>query len=102
MMQQEKPDDYVLATGVTTTVKEFIEKAFKYVNIEIDWEGEGEEECGINKEDRTTLVVIDKKYFRPCEVDLLLGDPSKAREKLGWKLNYDLDGLIKDMFENEN
>jgi GDPmannose 4,6-dehydratase len=102
MMQQEKPDDYVLATGVTTTVKEFIEKAFKYVNIEIEWEGEGEEECGINKEDRTTLVVIDKKYFRPCEVDLLLGDPSKAREKLGWKLNYDLDGLIKDMFENEN
>jgi len=102
MLQQEKPDDYVLATGVTTTVKEFIEKAFKYVNIEIEWEGEGEEECGINKEDRTTLVVIDKKYFRPCEVDLLLGDPSKAREKLGWKLNYDLDGLIKDMFENEN
>jgi GDPmannose 4,6-dehydratase len=102
MMQQEKPDDYVLATGVTTTVQEFIEKAFNYVNIEIEWEGEGEDECGINKEDGTKLVVIDKKYFRPCEVDLLLGDATKAREKLGWKLNYDLDGLIKDMFENEN
>jgi GDPmannose 4,6-dehydratase len=102
MLQQEKPDDYVLATGVTTTVKEFIEKAFKYVDIEIEWEGEGENECGINKVDGTILVIIDKKYFRPCEVDLLLGDPSKAREKLGWKLNYDLDGLIKDMFENEN
>ena len=102
MLQQEKPDDYVLATGKTTTVKEFIEKAFKYVNIEIEWEGEGEEEYGYNKKDRIILVKIDKKYFRPCEVDLLLGDASKAREKLGWKLNYDLDGLIKDMFENEN
>jgi len=102
MMQEEKPDDYVLATGVTTTVKEFIEKAFKYVNIEIEWEGEGEELYGYNNKDRMTLVVIDKKYFRPCEVDLLLGDATKAREKLGWKLNYDLEGLIKDMFENEN
>ena len=100
MLQEETPDDYVLATGITTTVKEFIERAFQYVNIELDWKGEGEAERGINKVDGKILVVIDKKYFRPCEVDLLLGDPSKAREKLGWKLNYDLDGLIKDMFEN--
>lgn len=100
MLQQDKPDDYVLATGVTLSVKEFIEKAFKYVNIEIGWEGTGEEEIAYNNYDHQTLVKIDKKYFRPCEVDLLLGDASKAREKLGWELNYNIDSLIKDMFEN--
>jgi len=99
MLQQDKPDDYVLATGTTTTVKMFIEKSFKYVSIDLEWHGTGLEEYATNKENGKTVLSIDNKYFRPSEVDLLLGDSSKAKEKLGWKLNYDLDELIKDMFE---
>ena len=99
MLQQSEPDDYVLATGRTITVKEFIERSFKLVNVDIDWEGTGLDEVGINKNTKQIVVKIDKKYFRPCEVELLLGDSTKAREKLGWTLNYDLDRLIEDMMK---
>jgi len=99
MLQQSEPDDYVLATGKTITVKEFIERSFKLINVDIDWEGTGLDEVGINKNTKQIVVKIDKKYFRPCEVELLLGDSTKAREKLGWTLKYDLDGLIEDMMK---
>ena len=99
MLQQNEPDDYVLATGITITVKEFIERSFKLVNVDIVWEGSGLDEVGINKNTQQIVVKIDNKYFRPCEVELLLGDSTKAREKLGWTLKYDLDGLIEDMMK---
>ena len=99
MLQQDKPDDYVLATGHTYSVREFIEKSFSMKGFEIEWNGEGINELGIDKRTKRILVKIDEKYFRPCEVDLLLGDATKAEEKLGWKREYDLDKLIIDMFE---
>ena len=99
MLQQDKPDDYVLATGHTYSVREFIEKSFSIKGFEIEWKGEGINEVGIDKKTQRVLVKIDEKYFRPCEVDLLLGDATKAEEKLGWKREYDLDKLIIDMFE---
>ena len=98
MLQQEKPDDYVLATGKTTSVREFIEKCFLKFNIGIKWEGKGIEEVGRNVDSGKILVKIDEKYFRPCEVDLLLGDPSKVEKEIGWKREYNLDQLIDDMF----
>lgn len=99
MLQQDKPDDFVLATGKTITVREFIERCFAKVGKEILWQGEGINEIGKEKTSGKILVKIDEKYFRPCEVEFLLGDPSKAKTTLGWELNYDLDSLIDDMFE---
>ena len=99
MLQQDTPDDYVLATGTTTSVREFIEKCFLKVGVELEWDGEGLDETGADTRTGAIVVRIDEKYFRPCEVDLLLGDATKAREKLGWKLNYDLDALIDDMMK---
>ena len=99
MLQQDKADDYVLATGETISVRRFIEKCFLKVGKEIEWVGEGVKEEGREKRTGEILVRIDKKYFRPCEVDLLLGDPTKAQERLGWQRSYNLDGLINDMFE---
>jgi GDPmannose 4,6-dehydratase len=100
MLQQEKPDDYVLATGTTTSVRTFIEKAFNKVNIKIRWDGSGKDEVGINSDTNNIVIRIDEKYFRPCEVDLLLGDATKAMNVLGWTLQYDLDTLIDDMFSS--
>jgi GDPmannose 4,6-dehydratase len=100
MLQQDKPDDYVLATGYTCSVREFIERSFKKFNIDIEWEGKGLNEVGKDKKTGKVLVCIDDKYFRPCEVDLLLGDPTKAEQKLGWTRKYDLDALIDDMIHN--
>jgi GDPmannose 4,6-dehydratase len=97
MLQQDKADDYVLATGVTTTVRDFVTMAFNEVDIEIDWSGEGIEEKGRNKETGEIVVEIDEKYFRPTEVDLLIGDPSKAKNELGWEPKHDLQSLVKDM-----
>jgi GDPmannose 4,6-dehydratase len=98
MLQQEKPDDYVLATGKTTTVRDFITKAFKFKGIEIKWEGEGISEIGKDNNGKV-LVKVNKKYYRPCEVDLLLGNPKKAENILGWTREFDnLDDLIEDMF----
>jgi len=99
MLQQDKPDNYVLATGKTYTVRDFIERCFAKVGKEIVWEGEGIEEVGREKLTGKILVKIDEKYFRPCEVEFLLGDATKAETELGWTREYDLDGLIDDMMK---
>ena len=95
MMQQEKAEDYVLATGETHPVREFVTKAFNHVGIPIRWEGEGVAEKGYHSETNEILVEVDEKYFRPTEVDLLLGDATKARTELGWKTTYTFDELVK-------
>jgi len=97
MLQQEKADDYVLATGETIEVREFVTKAFKELEIEVEWKGQGVDEIGINKATGAEIVKIDPKYFRPTEVDLLVGDSTKARTELGWKPNFGVDELVKDM-----
>jgi len=97
ILQQEKPDDYVLATGVTTTIRDFCKMAFAETGIELEFKGEGIDEKGYDKATGKVLVEVDPRYFRPTEVDLLLGDSSKAREKLGWKPAYDLAALVKEM-----
>lgn len=98
MLQQNKPDDYVLAMGKTYSVKEFVEKAFEKIDIIIEWQGENENEVGLDSKTKDILIKVDKKYFRPCEVELLLGDSSKAINKLGWKPEcYNLDKLIDSM-----
>jgi len=100
MLQQDKPDDFVLATGKTYTVREFVNRAFAYKGYIISWSGLGLNEIGIDQNNKIR-VKINPKYYRPCEVDLLLGDPAKAKEELNWSLEFDtLDKLIKDMFEN--
>ena len=100
MLQSEECDDYVLATGKQISVKEFVEKAFKYKNIDIKWRGEGLNEEGYDNNTNKTLVKIHEKYYRPSEVETLLGDASKANNKLNWYPKYNIDELIKDMFEN--
>ncbi|MGN0193203.1 MAG: GDP-mannose 4,6-dehydratase [Candidatus Gastranaerophilaceae bacterium] len=97
VLQQDKPDDYVLATGVTTTIRDFCIAAFKEVGIELEFSGEGVDEKGVDKATGKVFVEVDPRYFRPTEVDLLLGDSSKARKQLGWEPKYDLDALIKEM-----
>lgn len=99
MLQQNKPDNYVLATGETYTVREFIERCFVKVGKEIVWSGEGVEEVGKDKSTGKIVVKIDEKYFRPCEVEFLLGDATKAETELGWTREYNLDRLIDDMME---
>jgi GDPmannose 4,6-dehydratase len=97
MLQQDKPDDYVLATGKTHSIRDFVELAFKEVGIEIEWQGKDIEEKGINKANGDILVEVDPRYFRPTEVELLLGDPSKAKQVLGWEAKYSLKKLVSDM-----
>lgn len=99
MLQHHTPDDYVLATGETHSVRFFIEQAFACVGIEIEWKGKGEDEKGFNRKTGEPLIEVDSRYYRPTEVDLLVGDPSKAREELGWKHRYDIDALISEMVE---
>lgn len=99
MLQQEKCDDYVLATHETHTVREFIEEACKLANIDLVWEGEGVREKGVNRKTGKTFIEIDPRYFRPSEVDLLLGDYSKAKEKMGWIPKTTFKDLVKVMFE---
>jgi len=98
MLQQDNPDDFVLATGERYSVKEFVDKCFKFKNITLTWSGSGLKEVGKDK-DGVVRVKVNKKYFRPCEVDILLGNPEKAITKLGWHRQYDtLNKLIRDMF----
>lgn len=99
MLQQETADDYVLATGETIEVREFVFKAFKELEIEVEWKGEGVNEVGVNKATGEEIVKVDPKYFRPTEVDLLVGDSTKARTELGWKPTFGVDGLVKDMIQ---
>lgn len=106
MLQQDKPVDYVIATGKTYSIREFVELAFKEVGIEIVWSGEGLNEKGIDKATGKVLVVVNPKYFRQAEVELLLGDPSKAMRELNWKPKTSLEELVKIMvkydLENDN
>jgi GDPmannose 4,6-dehydratase len=106
MLQQEKPEDFVIATGVTTTVRDFVRKAFNIVGIELEFEGENEYEIAKIKSCNNpsfqvtvghVVVKVDPTYFRPTEVDLLIGDATKAHQKLGWKPKYDLDSLVEEM-----
>lgn len=97
MLQQDKPEDYVMATGVTTTVRTFIESAFREANIDISWTGKGVEEKGVDRASGKVLVEIDPRYFRPTEVELLIGDPSKAKRDLKWEPKVGLSDLVKMM-----
>jgi GDPmannose 4,6-dehydratase len=108
MLQQDEPDDYVLATGITTSVRDFLKMSFDELGIELEFKGKGIDETGFIKSNRNkdiklpvgkTILRIDPKYYRPSEVDLLIGDASKARQKLGWVPKYDLKGLIKEMVQ---
>jgi GDPmannose 4,6-dehydratase len=101
MLQQEKADDYVLATGETHSVRKFVELAFGECGISLRWEGEGVNEKGINVSSNEVIVEVDPKYFRPTEVDLLIGNPAKAQKELGWKHTYDLAALVKDMVQSD-
>jgi len=101
MLQQEDPEDYVLATGESHSVREFVEKAFGEIGIKIVWEGSGADETGKDSETGKSLVKIDPGYFRPTEVDFLLGDPTKARSKLGWEPTVSFDELIKMMVRED-
>lgn len=110
ILQQEKPEDFVIATGITTTVREFVRLAFAELGIELEFKGEGVDEKAyvvkctnmdylipVGKE----ILGVDPRYFRPTEVELLIGDPSKCKEKLNWKPEYDLAGLVKDMIQSD-
>ena len=99
MLQQETPDDYVLATGETHAVREFVEKAFACVGRDIKWRGTGLAEQGVDARDGRVLIEIDKHYFRPTETDALLGDPGKARQKLGWRHKVSFDELVREMVD---
>ena len=99
IMQQEEPDDYVLATGEKHSVREFAEKAFAHVGRCIEWRGSGVDEQGIDARSGQVLIAIDQRYFRPTEVDLLLGDPSKAHQRLGWRHKTSFDDLVKEMVD---
>lgn len=99
MLQQETPDDYLLATGETHTVREFIEETAKLLDMDLAWEGEGVNEKGRDKKTGKIIIEIDPKYFRPAEVDLLIGDPSKAKEKLGWEAKTKFYELVRIMLE---
>ncbi|WP_017733597.1 GDP-mannose 4,6-dehydratase [Nafulsella turpanensis] len=108
MLQQESPEDYVIATGITTTVREFVIKAFAFLGIQLNFIGQGADEVAnvsycahpdYQIPVGTVVVRVDPAYFRPTEVDLLVGDPAKAKQQLGWELEYDLDSLVEDMME---
>lgn len=101
MLQHEKPEDFVLATGKTTTIREFCNLSFKELGIEIKWEGEGENEVGIDQSSNKVIISIDNNYYRPTEVDLLIGDASKAKKLLSWTPKYDLESLVKEMVNTD-
>lgn len=101
MLQQDRPDDFVIATGQTHTVREFVERAFAYVGIELEWHGYGVNEQGKDKHTGVTYVYVDPQYFRPTDVDLLIGDASKAEKQLGWKPKTTFNELVDDMMSHE-
>ena len=101
ILQQDAPNDYVLATGETHTIREFVELAFKEVGIELEWKGEGVDEVAIDTATGNTVLKINPEFFRPAEVDILLGDPAKAEAELGWKRKVDFPGLVKLMVEHD-
>lgn len=101
MLQQDEPDDYVVATGETRTVREFVQLAFEKAGIEIEFSGTGINEVGIDKATGKTLVCVNPKFFRPAEVELLIGSPAKAEEKLGWKREISFDEMVQRMIDND-
>ncbi|MFA5247673.1 MAG: GDP-mannose 4,6-dehydratase [Patescibacteria group bacterium] len=101
MLQTPEPDDFVLATGEAHTVREFVEKSAHYFGINLTWQGNGLNEKGIDKNTGETIIEIDPKYFRPTEVDILLGDPTKAKNKLGWQPKTSFEELVKEMCESD-
>ena len=101
MLQQDNPDDYVLATGEAHTVRDFIENAFTEINETIIWQGKGEHEIGVSKNTNKTLIEVDKRYFRPTEVNYLLGDASKAKKILGWEAKVKFSDLVREMVKED-
>ena len=110
ILQQENPEDFVIATGITTEIREFVRMAFAEIGIEIEFKGSGIDEKGFIKscsDERYKVVpgkeilAIDPRYFRPTEVELLIGDPTKAKTKLNWEPEYDLKALVKDMMQSD-
>ena len=97
MLQQDEPDDYVIATGKQYSVREFVDKAAPYFGLRLEWRGEGLNEVGVDIMSKRIVVAVDEKYFRPAEVESLLGDPTKAKEKLGWEPTTTFDQLVEDM-----
>jgi GDPmannose 4,6-dehydratase len=97
MMQEEKPDDYVIATGEQHSVRDFVEEAAPIFGFNIEWMGKGLDEIGIDKTTKRTIVAVNEKYFRPSEVESLLGDATKAKEKLGWEPKTTFKQLVEDM-----
>jgi GDPmannose 4,6-dehydratase len=110
ILQQEKPEDYVIATGVTTTVRDFVRMAFSHIGVELEFTGEGQKEVGKVASSKhkdyliepgTEVVAVDANYFRPTEVDLLIGDPTKAQTKLGWKPKRSVQDMVREMVESD-
>src|SRR6188472_2497679 len=101
MLQQPQPDDYVLATGASHTVREFVERAFALIGHRLRWSGKGAQESGLDEASRKVLVKVDPRYFRPTDVDVLIGDASKARSRLGWKHRVGFDELVSEMVEQD-
>ena len=101
MLQQEEPDDYVIATNETRTVREFVETAFSHVGITVQWQGTGVDEIGVDAATGKTIVKVNRKFFRPAEVEVLLGNPAKAETKLGWRREIPFADLVKRMVEND-
>lgn len=100
MLQQEKPDDYVIATGKQYSVRDFVDEAAPYFGFKIEWRGEGLDEFGFDLNTGRTVVKVNQKYFRPAEVETLLGDATKAKEVLGWEPKIDFKGLVEEMVLN--
>lgn len=101
MLQQEQADDYVIATNETRTVREFVETAFSHVGIDIEWQGTGVDEIGIDKSSDKTVVKVNPRFFRPAEVEVLLGNPAKAETELGWQREVSFSKLVKRMIDND-
>ena len=101
MLQQDEPDDYVIATGEQYSVREFVEKAAPYFGMKIAWMGEGLDEVGYDTISGNQVIAVNPKYFRPAEVETLLGDATKAKQKLGWEPQISFDELVEDMCKNE-
>jgi len=101
MLQQDKPDDFVLSTNETHTVREFVEEAFKTIGVDINWEGEGVNEKGIDSKTGKVLVDVNPEFYRPAEVEFLWGDCTKAETVLGWKKDVDFKGLVYMMMDSD-
>jgi GDPmannose 4,6-dehydratase len=101
MLQQDKPDDFCIATGIQHSVRDFVNFAWGYLGKTISWKGEGENEKGYDIETGDLIVAVDSRYFRPTEVETLLGDPSKAKKKLGWEPKITFEEMVYEMMQND-